>query len=543
MSQDFGRFDFIIVGAGSAGCVLANRLSESGRYRVLLLEAGGRDLNPWIHVPLGYGKLFTDEKVNWRYYTEPEPGLDGRKIFQPRGRVLGGSSSINGLVYVRGQKEDFDRWRQAGNTGWGYGDVLPYFVKSEDQARGASAYHGAGGPLSVCDQSEPHELCDAFIAAAEQAGHPRNDDFNGAEQEGAGYFQTTSRHGRRCSTAVAYLNPAARRSNLTIVTGAAVRRVLFEGRRAVGVEWRSGNETFHAKADGEVILSAGAINTPQLMQVSGVGPGGLLRSLGVEVVHASAGVGENMQDHLQVRCVFRCKKPITFNDDMAALHRTLWMGLRYLTQRKGPLTVSAGYAGGFFRTDQRLASPDIQVHFINFSLNKMGDKLDPFAGFTASSCHLQPESRGWIRATSPDMAVPPAILANYLATETDRAANVAGVQLIRQIMSQPAMAPYVASESIPGPAIESDEQLLAYVRATGSSIYHPTCSARMGVDPGAVVDPRLKVIGVEGLRIADGSVMPNVVSGNSNAAIIMIGEKAADMILQDAVAAPARDAA
>jgi choline dehydrogenase len=292
-----------------------------------------------------------------------------------------------------------------------------------------------------------------------------------------------------------------------------------------------------------MILSAGAINTPQLLQVSGVGPGALLQRLGVEMVHASPGVGENLQDHLQVRCVFHCKKPITFNDDMAALHRTLWTGLRYLTQRKGPLTVSAGYAGGFFRTDPQLVTPNIQVHFINFSLNKMGEKLDPFSGFTASSCHLQPESRGWVRATSPDMAVPPAILANYLDTDLDRASNIAGVRLMRRIMGQPAMNPYVASESLPGAAVESDDQILAYIRANGGSIYHPTCSARMGVDPGAVVDPRLKVIGVEGLRIADGSVMPNVVSGNSNAAIIMIGEKAADMILQDAVAAPARAAA
>ncbi|MGB8364137.1 MAG: GMC family oxidoreductase [Rhizomicrobium sp.] len=532
--KDFGAFDFIVVGAGSAGCVLANRLTESGRYRVLLLEAGGRDINPWIHVPLGYGKLFLDDKVNWKYYSEPEPGLNGRKIFQPRGRVLGGSSSINGLVYIRGQRQDFDAWRQAGNTGWGYDDVLPYFTKSEDQVRGADAFHGKGGPQSVSDQSEPHELCDAFIASAEQAGYPRNPDFNGQEQEGAGYFQMTSRRGWRCSTAVAYLNPAKRRANLEAVTGALVRRVAFEGRRTVGVEWMAGGTLWQARARGEVILSAGAINTPQILQLSGVGPGALLRKLGVDVVHDSSGVGENMQDHLQVRCVFRCTRKITFNDDMAALHRTIWAGMRFLLQRKGPLTVSAGYAGGFFRTDPGLASADIQVHFINFSLNKMGDKLDPYSGFTASSCQLQPESRGWVRAISPDAAKPPAILANYLATERDRATNIAGVKLVRRIMGQTAMQPYVAAEQLPGSKVATDDEILAYVRDTGSTIYHPTCTARMGIDAGAVVDPALRVIGVEGLRVADGSVMPSVVSGNTNAAIIMIGEKAADLILNDA---------
>jgi choline dehydrogenase len=527
-------YDYIVVGAGSAGCVLANRLSESGRHRVLLLEAGGEDTNPWIHVPVGYGKLFLDRKVNWLYSTEPEPELGGRRVFQPRGRVLGGSSSINGLVYIRGQREDFDGWRQAGATGWGYDDVLPYFKKAEHQARGPDEFHGGDGPQWVSDQSEPHALCDAFIEAAEQAGHPRNPDFNGATQEGAGYYQTTSRRGFRVSTAVAYLRPARRRRNLTVATNALATKILFDGRRAVGVEWRSRGRISSARASGEVILSAGAINTPQLLQLSGVGPAPLLQDLGVDVVHEAPGVGENLQDHLQVRCVYRCTKPITFNDDMARLHRTMGVGLRYLLSRKGPLTVSAGYAGGFFRTDPRLASPDIQVHFINFSLNKMGDKLDPYSGFTASACQLRPESRGWVRATSPDPALPPAIFANYLSAEADRAANVAGVRLVREIMGQPAMAPFIAEEKAPGPGIVSDEDLLAYVRGAASTLYHPTCTARMGTDPGAVVDPQLRIVGIEGLRVADGSIMPSVVSGNSNAAIIMIGEKAADLILKGA---------
>jgi choline dehydrogenase len=527
--RDFGSFDYIIIGAGSAGCVLAARLTESGKYRVLLLEAGGEDSNPWIHIPLGYGKLFNDPVVNWRYYTEVEPEMDGRKIFQPRGKVLGGSSAINGLIYIRGQREDFDGWRQAGNVGWSFDDVLPYFRKSEHQTRGPDEFHGGDGPLWVSDQSEPHELCEAFIEASQQAGHPRNDDFNGASQEGAGYFQTTSRGGFRCSTATAYLKPARKRSNLTVATGAFANKILFEGKRAVGVEWRGkGGELFQAKAGAEVIASAGAINTPQLLQLSGIGPGALLQGLGVPVVHELAGVGENLQDHLQVRSAFRCTKPITFNDDMAALHRTMWIGMRYLLQRKGPLTVSAGYAGGFFKTDRRFASPDIQVHFINFSLNKMGDKLDPFSGFTASTCQLRPESRGWVRATSPDPSVAPAIFANYLSAEADRVANVEGVKLIREIMRQPAITPYVAEERAPGPDVTTDEQILAYVRATASTIYHPTCTARMG----DVVDAELRVRGVQGLRVVDGSIMPSVVSGNSNAAIVMIGEKAADMILQ-----------
>lgn len=529
-----GVFDFIIVGAGSAGCVLANRLSADGRHLVLLLEAGGQDLNPWIHVPLGYGKLFLDEKVNWRFHTEPEPNLDNRRIFQPRGKVLGGSSSINGLVYVRGQRQDFDGWRQAGNVGWGFEDVLPYFIRAEDQARGADAYHGVGGPLSVSDQSEPHPLCDAFILASQQAGHPRNDDFNGAQQEGAGYFQTTSRRGRRCSAAVAYLNPAKARKNLKIVTHAHVARVLFQGRRAVGVEWRDRGETLSATAQREVILSAGAIQTPQLLQLSGVGPGALLQDLGVPLVHDSVGVGENLQDHLQARCVFRCKEQITFNDDMANPLRTALIGLRYLLQQKGPLTVSAGYAGGFFRTDPRLATPDIEVHFINFSVNKMGDALDPFSGFTASSCQLRPESRGHVRAKTPHAQDAPAIFCNFLGTETDRATHVAGIKLIRDIIAQPAMQPFFESERLPGAEARTDADILAYIRANAGSIYHPSCTARMGVDPGAVVDSRLNVLGVEGLRVADASITPSVVSGNCNAAVIMIGEKAADLVLEDA---------
>lgn len=526
-------YDFIIVGAGSAGCVLANRLTACGRYRVLLLEAGGEDRNVWIHVPLGYGKLFKNSRVNWLYQTVPQAELDGRRIGQPRGKVLGGSSSINGLIYIRGQHRDFDQWRQMGCTGWGWDDVLPWFRRAEDQIRGADAWHGVGGPVPVSDQSEPHPLCDAFIAAAEQAGHPRNPDFNGEVQAGAGYYQTTSRRGRRVSAAVGYLHPVRGRTNLKIVTGALATRVLFDGRHAIGVEWREHGELRQATAVGEVILSCGAINTPQLLQLSGVGPGWLLHEHGIAVVHDAQGVGANLQDHLQVRLVFGARAPITFNDDMASLWRTARVGLRYALFRKGPLTVSAGYAGGFFRTDPLLESPDIQVHFINFSTTKMGDRLHPFSGFTASSCQLRPQSRGTLKIVSPDPAVPPAIDPNYLATENDRRTHVAGLKLIRDIMRQPAMVPVLDVEREPGPGVDDDAALLAYARATGSSIYHPTCTVAMG-GADAPLDPRLRLRGVNGLRVVDGSVMPVLLSGNTHAGIVMIAEKAADMILADA---------
>ena len=527
-------FDFIIVGAGSAGCVLANRLSASGRHRVLLLEAGGPDRNPWIHVPLGYGKLFADARVNWLYRSTPQRGLDGRIVDQPRGKVLGGSSSINGLVYMRGQREDFDGWRDLGNPGWGYDDVLPCFRRSEDQARGADAFHGSGGPLAVSDQTEPHELCDAFIAACEQAGLPRNDDFNGARQEGAGYFQTTARHGRRCSTAVAFLRPVLNHPNLRVVTRAHATRILFRDGAATGIEWQREGRRFRASAAREVILSAGAINTPQLLQLSGIGPRALLAPLGIETVHELPGVGAGLQDHLQVRIVMRCRRPVTINDDMASLYRQARMALRYLLWRKGPLTVSAGYACAFFRTDERQPRPDVQVHFINFSTDKMGKALHPFSAFTASVCPLRPLSRGSVRITSADPLAAPAIDPNYFAEEYDRRTAVAGLRRLRSILHQPALEPYVAGEVDPGEACVSDEDLLAFCRERSATLYHPTCTARMGNDPLAVVDARLRVHGLRGLRVADGSIMPTLVSGNTNAAIIMIAEKASDLILEDA---------
>src|SRR5579863_7745848 len=532
--SDHREFDFVIVGAGSAGCVLANRLTADGKHSVLLLEAGPKDTNPWIHVPLGYGRLFKEKTVNWMYQTEPEPGLNGRNVFQPRGKVLGGSSSINGLLYVRGQHEDYDRWRQRGNVGWGYDDVLPYFKKAENQARGADDFHGAGGPLPVSELGHPDPLSAAFIEAAVQSGIPRNPDFNGASQEGAGFFQTTTKGGRRASTAVAYLRPAKARGNLHVETSALAEKILFEGRRAVAVTYRAAGVARTARARKEILVSGGAYNSPQLLQLSGVGPADLLRQHGIEVVLDAPGVGQDLQDHLQVRVVMRCSQAITLNDIVNNPFRKVMTGLRYAAFRTGPLTIAAGTSGAFFRTDPRLATPDVQIHFLPFSTDKMGEKLHPFSGFTASVCQLRPESRGSLRIKSADPAEPPEIRINYLASDVDRATNVEGLKILRKILRAPALAPYVVEEIDPGDKITSDEALLAYCRARGTTIYHPTSTCRMGNDPLAVVDQRLRVRGVEGLRVIDASVMPDLVSGNTNAPVIMIAEKASDLILRDA---------
>ena len=528
------EFDYVIVGAGSAGCVLANRLSASGKYSVLLLEAGPRDTNPWIHIPLGYGRLFKEKAVNWMYQTEPEPGLGGRSVFQPRGKVLGGSSSINGLLYIRGQHEDYDRWRQRGNVGWGYDDVLPYFKKAEDQTRGADDFHGAGGPLPVSNLGHPDPISAAFIEAAVEAGLPRNPDFNGASQEGAGFFQTTTKAGKRASAAVAYLRPAKSRGNLHVETSALAEKILFEGRRAVGVQYRQAGASRTARARREVLISGGAFNSPQLLQLSGVGPAELLRQHGIEVVLDAQGVGHDLQDHMQVRVVMRCSQAITLNDIVNNPARKILAGLRYGAFRTGPLTIAAGTSGAFFRTNPRLATPDVQIHFLPFSTDKMGEKLHAFSGFTASVCQLRPESRGSLRIRSADAAAPPEIRINYLASEVDRTANVEGLKILRKILHAPALSRYVVEEVDPGAKVVSDEELLAYCRARGTTIYHPTSTCRMGNDPLAVVDQSLRLRGIERLRVVDASVMPDLVSGNTNAPVIMIAEKVSDMILQDA---------
>ena len=537
MTSDERTYDFIIIGAGSAGCVLANRLSADPKNRVLLLEAGGRDRNPWIHIPVGYFKTIHNPNTDWCYKTEADPGLNGRRISWPRGRVLGGSSSINGLVYIRGQAQDYDHWRQLGNRGWSYDDVLPYFKKSQDQQRGGDEFHGAGGPLTVSNMRYESPLCDAFIDAAEEIGIPRNDDVNGGEQEGAGYFQLTSRNGFRCSTAVGFLRPAEGRPNLDIETHAQVHRLRFDGRRAVGVAYAVKGTPRQARADGEVILSAGAIGSPQILQLSGVGPGAALRGLGIDVVHDLGGVGENLQDHLQIRSVYKTRDPVTLNDEVNHPVRKMLIGLRYMLFRSGPMSMGASQVVIFTRTDPDLETPDIQYHIQPLSASSPGEGLHKFSAFTASVCQLRPESRGRIVLTSPDPTAYPAIHPNYLSAPKDQQIAVAAMKVSRRLAATRVLSAFISEEMVPGSDVQSDEDLLENARNVGESIYHPTSTCRMGSDETAVVDDRLRVHGMEGLRVVDASVMPALVSGNTNAPTIMIAEKASDMIEEDATAA------
>jgi len=534
MSNAPELFDFVIAGAGSAGCVLANRLTRSGLYKVLLLEAGGRDLNPWIHVPVGYFKTMHNPALDWCYRTEPDPGLNGRSIDWPRGKTLGGSSSINGLLYIRGHKTDFDHWRQLGNTGWSYDDVLPYFKRAENQERGEDDYHGAGGPLSVSNMRSERELCDRFIDAGVELGLPRSDDFNGARQEGVGYFQLTARNGWRCSTAVGYLNPAKKRANLNVVTRAHIQRLLIERGEVTGLVYRRGNRDHAVKASREVILSAGAIGSPQILMVSGIGPGAHLRDHGIDVVRDLGGVGKNLQDHLQTRMVFKTRDPITLNDQVNNPIRKMFMGIEYILRRTGPLTMGASQICAFVRTRPDLVAPDIQFHVQPLSADKPGDGAHRFSAFTSSTCQLRPESRGEILLKSADPMDYPALYPNYLATELDRHTVVEGMKLSRKLAATSALAPLISEEHLPGQQVRNDDELLEAARNISQTIYHQTSTCKMGSDPEAVVDERLRVHGVARLRVVDASVMPVIVSGNTNAPTIMIAEKASDMILEDA---------
>ena len=536
MAAAAGTYDFIVTGAGSAGCAVAGRLSESGKYRVLLLEAGGPDRNPWIHIPLGYTKTYTDPRVNWMFESEPEAQLNGRTLYQPRGKVLGGTSSINGMVYMRGTPADYDGWRQRGCEGWDWDSVLPFFKKAENQERGADDFHGVGGPLRVSNPVHS-PLGDAMVQAAIEAGVPANPDFNGARQEGVGYYQTTTNNRRRWSSARAYLREAKRRPNLTVATNAHATRVLIEDGRAVGVEYRTPQGLFEARALGEVVVSGGVYGSPQLLQVSGIGPGELLQQHGIAVVSDIPAVGANLHDHFNTYLVWRCSQPVTINDLAMSAARKLQAGVQYALTRSGHLSNAGIYAGAFVKSDPRLETPDLQINMFGWSAEerlRTGIKPHPFSAFTMSPVHLRPEGRGTVRIKSPDPLAPPAIQFNFLASEYDFQALIYGARLARTIAAQPALKPFVVEEVIPGPQVESEAQMKEEIRVRGVSNLHPVGTCRMGRGTDCVVDPRLRVHGVAGLRVADASIMPQVPGGNTNAPSIMIGEKCAAMVLEDA---------
>jgi len=530
--------DYIVVGAGSAGCVLANRLSANGKYTVCLLEAGPPDTNIWIHIPIGYGKTMFNKELNWGFHTEPEPTMLNREIYWPRGKTLGGSSSINGLIYIRGQKQDYDHWEALGNPGWSWDDCLPYFRKLENNDLGPGPTRGTDGPLRASSIRTPHELVEAFIHAAEANGVRRSTDFNTGDQEGVGYYQLTTHRGRRCSTAVAYLNPARKRPNLRILTRTQVTRVILQGTHACGVEYRrAGGGLATLQARKEVILCAGALQSPQLLQLSGIGPAALLQQYGIPVVHPLPGVGENLQDHLQLRLIYEVSKPITTNDQLRSLWGKARMGLQWLLFRSGPLAIGINQGAMFCRClPEQSTTPDIQFHLATLSADMAGGQVHDFSGCTYSVCQLHPQSRGHVRIRSADPLQPPAMQPRYLSAEADRRIAIAAVRFARRIAATEPMKSLMKREFRPGDAAQTDDEILHFCREHGATIFHPSGTAKMGPrsDPSAVVDAHLKVHGIDGLRVVDGAVMPTLVSGNTNAPIIMIAERAAEFILEDA---------
>ncbi|MEL6519394.1 MAG: GMC family oxidoreductase N-terminal domain-containing protein [Pseudomonadota bacterium] len=532
------EFDFIIVGAGSAGCALAHRLSESGRYKVALLEAGPKDTNPWIHIPVGYFRTMGNPKTDWRYRTEPDHGLAGRSINWPRGRVLGGSSSINGLLYVRGQAQDYDGWAQMGCTGWSWDDVLPIFKRSESwKGPNPSGARGTDGPLSVQSSRLSREVVDLWVDAAEQAGYKRCADYNGPDQEGVGHFQLTMKGGRRCSSAVAYLNPARGRQNLEILTDIQTEAVIFADKRAVAVRARHKGQPVEIKARCEIILSAGAIGSPQILMLSGVGDADEISQLGIEPLVDSDAVGKNLQDHLQARPIFKTDLS-TINVETNNIFKQFMIGLQYLLTQKGAMTMAASLGTGFLKTEPHLETPDIQFHIQPFSADSPAEGTHKFSAFTASVLQLRPESAGHLKLRSANIDDHPEIYPNYLATDTDCRTIVKGIQVARKIAQYAPLKDHISEEHAPGADVAFDDEAatLDWARRTAVTIYHPTGTCKMGTDAQAVVDPRLRVNGVTGLRVADASIMPRIVSGNTNAPAIMIGEKASDMVLEDALA-------
>lgn len=524
-------YDFVVIGAGSAGCVVAGRLSDAG-HRVLLLEAGGPDRNPWIHIPLGYARLYANPSVNWCYTSEPEPNLNGRRLFQPRGKVLGGTGSINGMIYMRGQPEDFDGWVAMGCPGWSWPEVLPYFRKCEDQERGADQFHGAGGPVSVSDLPSPHRLGEAFHAASEKLGSPRNDDFNGAAQLGTGYVQTTTRKARRWSTAQGYLRGRMAR-NIDVKTRALVERINVENGQAVSVTWKAPEGRRTTAPAREIILCGGVYNSPQVLMRSGIGPADHLKAHGVDVIHDLPDVGDHLQDHFGIGAEYESREKSTVND---IYNNPLKGGrelLRYLLFRTGPFADNGNYSNTFIHTHPDIPTPDMMVTFMAWCTGE-DLKPRPFSGFTILAEHIRPNARGHVRLTGPRPTDPPSIRFNFLETEADQEAAIAGLKFARAIARTDPMAACVKRELTPGPAAETDADLLEHCRANGLSLLHGVGTCSMGPAGAAVVDPRLRVHGVGGLRVVDAAIMPRIVSGNTNAASIMIGEKGADMILEDA---------
>ncbi|PAQ11518.1 GMC family oxidoreductase [Mesorhizobium temperatum] len=533
-------YDFIIVGSGSAGSVLAERLSATGRFSVLVLEAGGSDRRFYVQMPLGYGKTFFDPAVNWNYKTEPDPGLAGNVDHWPRGKLLGGSSSINAMVWIRGAREDFDAWAAAGNPGWGFDDLLPAFKALEDNQAGADQWRGVGGPLHITDCSTSvHPLTKRYLAAANQAGLPFNPDFNGASQEGVGIYQITTKNGRRMSAARAFLRPAMKRKNVRVEINALATRILFEGKRAVCIEYLQNGETKTARAGREVILSGGSVNSPQLLQLSGVGPSALLGALGIPVVHASENVGANLQDHVGINYTYRGRLP-TLNQILRPWWGKLMVGMQYMLMRSGPLSLSMNNAGGFFRTDPAISRPNMQLYFQAFStvIPKSGERPiltpDPWPGFSIGLSNCRPSSRGEIMIRSANPHDYPKIVANAFSTEADVAEMLAAVKFIRKIAAMPAMAEIIEEEVLPGPSITSDADLIQDFRKRSGTVYHPVSTCRMGTDAArAVVDPRLTVHGLAGLRVIDASIFPDNITGNTNAASIVTGWKGAELVLED----------
>jgi choline dehydrogenase len=534
--RDLGAFDYVVVGAGTAGCLLANRLSADPKNRVLLLEAGGKDDYFWIRVPVGYLFTLNNPRTDWCFETEPSAGLNGRVLGYPRGKVLGGCSSINGMIYMRGQARDYDQWRQLGNVGWGWDDVLPYFKQTEDHVAGGDTLHGTGGEWRVEEQRLSWEILDGFRAAAAQTGIPNTNDFNRGNNEGCGYFEVNQKRGVRWSAADAFLHPVTSRPNLTVLTKALVRQIYFDGKRVSGIALWHDDEPARATIVGELVLAAGAIGSPQLLQLSGVGSGGLLQDHGVPLVADIPGVGENLQDHLQMRLVFKVKNTKTLNLRANSLIGRIGMGLEYFLMKRGPMTMAPSQLGAFAKSDENRETPNLQYHIQPLSTPKLGDPLHPFEAFTASVCNLRPESRGYVRIKSRDPRDQPAIQPNYLADPADRKVAADAIKLTRCIVGAPAMSGFEPEELLPGLQFQSDEELAREAGNIGTTIFHPVGTCKMGTvsDTGAVVDERLRVHGIEGLRVVDTSVMPAITSGNTNSPTLMIAEKAAEMMLVDA---------